>query len=118
MFPSAYLLRKKYPDVARPFTIPGGNRVMLACSGLITFWVVLGSVTAVFPGGLNHAFGIGYSIKDEWGVSGATFFGFTLGTLAVITAVSIAGYFAAGNVRSKTVEVTIAGGSEIEPAMA
>jgi amino acid transporter len=116
VFPSAYILRKKYPDVPRPFKIGGGNGVMLACSGLITFWVILGSITAVFPGVLNHVFGLGYSIKEEWGVSGSTFFGFTLGTLAVIIAVAVAGYIAAGNVRSKTVDIPL--GTEPEPVVA
>lgn len=108
VFPSAYLLRRKYPDAHRPFRIPGGNGVMLLCSGVITFWVLLGSWTAVFPGTLNRLLGLGYSYEDEWGMSSAKFFAFNLGTLAVIVLIAVAGYFAATKVRSKTVKVAIA----------
>jgi glutamate:GABA antiporter len=109
VFPAAYLLRTRYRATPRPFRIPGGDTAMLLGVVLITFWVTLGSWTAVFPGTLNHALGVGYSIKDEWGVSGATFFAFTLGTLALIVAIAFAGYAAAAGVRRRTVPVALDG---------
>lgn len=112
VFPSAYLLRRKFPEAHRPFRIPGGNGVMLLCSGLITFWVLLGSWTAVFPGTLNKLFGLGYDYNEEWGMSAGKFFAFNLGTLAVIVVIAVLGYAAAAKVRSKTVQVAIA---EVDP---
>ena len=81
---------------------------MVASAGLITLWVLLGSWTAVFPGTLNRLFGLGYSFKDEWGVSGSTFTAFTLGTLAVIVVISVIGYLQAGGVRTNEVSVAVA----------
>ena len=108
IFPSAFILRRRYAAAHRPFRIPGGNGVMAAACALITFWVALGSWTAVFPGTINHVIGLDYSIKSEWAVSGVTFFAFTLGTLAVIIGISVLGYVVASGVRSRTVEVPIA----------
>ena len=115
MFPAAYILRRRHPAVRRPFRIPGSDMWLLACVVLTTFWVALGSWTAVFPGTLNRLFGHSYSFKDEWGVTQAKFFVFTLGTLAVLVAISVIGFIVATGVRRKTVEVTI-GGPAAEPA--
>ena len=108
IFPSAYLLRRKYPEVRRPFKLGEGSGLLLACSALITFWVVLGSWTAVFPGTLDELFGLGYSFDENWGVSQGTFMLFTLGTLAVIIAIFLAGFRAAASVRAYTVPVSLA----------
>jgi amino acid transporter len=109
IFPAAYLLRRRYPDVARPFRLgTRGNGLMLGCAGLITLWVLLGSWTSVFPGTLNRLFGLSYSFKDQWGVSGSTFTAFTLGTLAVILIISVLGYLQAGGIRSNEVTVAVA----------
>jgi amino acid transporter len=44
VFPSVYLLRKRYPNVRRPFRVgKTGSGLLLACVALITFWVALGS---------------------------------------------------------------------------
>src|SRR5262249_44589402 len=109
IFPSAYLLRRSYPDVPRPFRLgTRGNGLMIVSAALITFWVLLGSWTSVFPGTLNHVFGLGYSFKDEWGVSGSTFTAFTLGTLVVVVAISVIGYLQAKDVREDEVLVAVA----------
>jgi len=109
IFPAAYLLRRRYPDVPRPFRLgTRGNRLMIACAALITLWVLLGSWTSVFPGTLNRLFGLDYSFKDQWGVSGSTFTAFTLGTLAVIVIVSVIGYLQARSVRTNEVAVAAA----------
>ncbi len=72
IFPSVYLLRSRFPHVHRPFRVPGGKYVLLAASALITFWVVLGSWTAVFPGTIDRLLGDEYSFADNWGVSQAS----------------------------------------------
>ncbi len=107
IFPAAFILRRRHPHINRPFRIPGGNGVMLGCVVLITFWVTLGSWTAVFPGTLNRLFGHSYLFSDEWGVTGTKFTTFTLGTVAVLVLISIVGYVAGSGVRSRTVEVAI-----------
>ena len=108
IFPAAYLLRRKHPNVPRPFRLGrSGDGLMLGASGLITFWVLLGSWTAVFPGTLNNLFGLGYSFTDEWGVSQATFLAFTLGTLLVIMIMATAGYAAGSKLREDEVEVEV-----------
>jgi hypothetical protein len=60
--------------------------------GLTTFWAALGTWVAVFPGTLEGVFGIDYAFTDHWGVSRLRFEVFTLGTLAVLAAIAIAGY--------------------------
>ena len=108
VFPSVYLLRRKYPEVHRPFRLGGtGGGVLLACVAVITFWVTLGSWTAVFPGTLDALFGLDYSFGDSWGVSQLTFELFTIGTLAVIVGIFLIGYRAAAGIRSYTVPVSL-----------
>ena len=109
IFPAAYLLRRRYPDVPRPFRLgTRGNGLMIGCATLITLWVLLGSWTSVFPGTLNRLFGLGYSFNDQWGVSGSTFTAFTLGTLVVIVIISVLGYLQARSVRANVVSVALA----------
>jgi amino acid transporter len=104
IFPAAYLLRRRFPDVPRPFRLgTRGNALMIGSATLITLWVLLGSWTSVFPGTLNRLFGLSYSFQDQWGVSGATFTAFTLGTLVVIVALSVLGYLQARAVRQDVV---------------
>lgn len=118
MFPAAWALRRKYDGVHRPYRIPGkDNRYLIICVLLIEGWIMLGSWTAVFPGSLDRLLGNEYSFKDEWGVSSATFEAFTLGTLAVIVLVSLAGYAAGAKVRKDTVVVPV-GEAEVDAAPA
>ena len=60
---------------------------------LTTFWILLGSWVAVFPDTLERLFGVGYDFKDSWSVSQATFEVLTLGTLVVIVAFGLVGYW-------------------------
>jgi amino acid transporter len=117
IFPSVWLLRRRFPQVHRPFHVPGGSVGLLLCSALITFWVLLGSWTAVFPGTIDRLLGLDYSFADSWGVSQATFEAFTLGTLAVIVVVSILGYAAGARVRATEVPLDL-GPSDPLPAPA
>ena len=50
IFPSLYLLRKRRPDVPRPYRIPGGDRVTLLISGLTFLWAALASLSLLWPG--------------------------------------------------------------------
>jgi amino acid transporter len=50
IFPALYILRRKHPDVPRPFKIPGGDRVALLVSSLTSFWALLATVSLLWPG--------------------------------------------------------------------
>jgi hypothetical protein len=68
---------------------------------LTTGWILLGSWVAVFPDTLERVFKVGYPFKDSWGVSQWEFEGLTLGTLAIIVAVGLIGYWAGRDVRAQ-----------------
>jgi hypothetical protein len=87
-----WALRRRHPDVVRPFRVPGGQPGLVVCTALVFLWVAFGSFVAVFPGVLEGVFGIDYDFTDTWGVSRTTFEVFTLGTPAVVIGVAVAGY--------------------------
>ncbi|HKT57982.1 MAG TPA: APC family permease [Microbacterium sp.] len=92
IFPAIVTLRRKYPDVPRPFRVPGGKAGLWVCTVIIYAWVVLGSWVAVFPGTIEHVLGIDYGFHDIWGVDRGTFELFTVGTLIVIAVLALVGY--------------------------
>ncbi|GAA3645741.1 APC family permease [Nocardioides ginsengisoli] len=100
VIPSAVKLRRMYPEVERPFRVPVSDRVFALLGWLAFAWIILGSWVAVFPGTLEHLFGLDYDFKDIWGVSQGTFEAFTLGTLAVIGALGAIGYVFGRSVRA------------------
>ncbi len=112
IFPAAIKLRYTYGDVERPYRVPGGNTGMWLLGGLITFWVILGSFTSVFPSVLERVFGLDYGpFVDAWGVSFGKFEVLTLGTLAVVVLVGTWGYFAGRKVRQVEIAVPIGEGT-------
>ncbi|WP_251438484.1 APC family permease [Microbacterium sp. USTB-Y] len=92
IFPTVIALRRKHPDVPRPFRVPGGTAGLWICTVVIYAWVVLGSWVAVFPGTLEALFGVDYDFHDVWGVDRLTFEGFTISTLVVIALLALVGY--------------------------
>jgi amino acid transporter len=85
IFPALLTLRRKYPNVKRPFVVPGGNTGAWVSVVLATFWVVAATVFALWPGLFTSQWS-----ADTGGVSRVTFEIYTavvvvvLGTLAVI----------------------------------
>jgi amino acid transporter len=114
IFPSVLRLRYTHGHVPRPYHVPGGTAGMWIASGLIIFWTALGSWVAVFPGTLERVFGIDYDFHATWSVSRGTFEALTLGTLAVIFAIALIGYWTGRGVRRNAVELPIAAGAEQE----
>jgi glutamate:GABA antiporter len=53
IFPSLYLLRRKFPQVERPYGVPGGDRGALWISIVTTFWALLASISLLWPGFLT-----------------------------------------------------------------
>jgi amino acid transporter len=50
IFPALYLLRKKMPDVHRPYRVPGGDTGALIISILCFGWSLLATVALLWPG--------------------------------------------------------------------
>ena len=80
---------------------------MWIVGGLCTAWALLGSWVAVFPDTLERLFGVGYAFKDSWGVTQGEFEELTLGTLAIIVAIALVGYWFGRDVRGQGAEVPI-----------
>jgi glutamate:GABA antiporter len=108
IFPAALKLRYSHGHIVRPYRVMGGLPGMWIASGLITFWVALGSWVAVFPGTLEKLFGLSYDFHGTWGVSRDTFEALSLGTLIVILLIAVVGYATGRGVRQQTADVIIA----------
>jgi glutamate:GABA antiporter len=50
IFPALLTLRRKYPNVKRPFVVPGGNTGAWICVVLAVFWVAAATVFSLWPG--------------------------------------------------------------------
>jgi glutamate:GABA antiporter len=107
IFPAALKLRKSHPHVPRPYVHPWGMAGLWVSTILTTFWIALGVFQAVFPDVLEKVFNVEYGFKGSWGVPRSTFEALTLGTLIVIVAIGIAGYYAGTRVRSDAVDVVL-----------
>src|SRR4051794_1975632 len=107
IFPTALKLRYSHPGVQRPYLHPWGMPGLWISTLLITGWILLGSWVAVFPDTLERVFGVGYDFKDSWGVTQGEFEALTLGTLGVILAVALIGYWFGRGVRAQGVDVPI-----------
>jgi len=110
IIPAAARLRVAFPEVPRPFRVPGGNGVFVAMAALCTAWVALGSWVAIVPGSLERLFGIDYDFVDSWGVSFAQFEALTLGTLGFIVALALVGYWRGAPIRAtRSADATLEG---------
>jgi glutamate:GABA antiporter len=50
IFPALYILRRKFPQVERPYRVPGGDLGALVVTVLTTFWALLATVSLLWPG--------------------------------------------------------------------
>ncbi|MGV9670075.1 APC family permease [Gordonia sp. NPDC003504] len=92
VFPAALRLRFTHPARGRSYAIPGGRVGITVAVALTTFWAALGVWAAVFPGTLENLVGIDYDFLETWGVSRMRFELFTVGTLALLALIAVAGY--------------------------
>jgi len=53
IFPALYLLRRKYPDVHRPYQTPGGLNGSLIISALTFLWALVASINLLWPGAFS-----------------------------------------------------------------
>src|SRR6266849_1458270 len=68
IFPALLTLRRKYPNVRRPFVVPGGAAGMWVCVVLATLWVLFATVFSIWPGLFTSTWSADYA-----GVSRTTF---------------------------------------------
>jgi amino acid transporter len=101
--PAAIRLRTRYPETPRPFRVPVGIFGFRVLGVLCMFWIVLGSWVAIFPGILESLFGLKYDFMSVWGVSQGAFEAFTLGTLLVLLALGLVGYWRGKGIRNHLV---------------
>ena len=107
VFPSVLKLRYSHGHVHRPYRHPWGKAGIWASTILVTFWILLGSWVAIFPDTLEKLFGVGYGFKGSWGVSQGEFELLTLGTLAIVVAFGLLGYWAGRDVRAQTATIEL-----------
>jgi amino acid transporter len=104
IFPTVIKLRYSHPDVERPYRVPGGNAGVWSAGVVATLWILLAAWVAIFPDTIERALGVGYDFVDTWGVTQGRFEVFTLGTLAVVIAFGVVGYFFGRPVRAQDVD--------------
>jgi glutamate:GABA antiporter len=107
IFPAVIKLRYSHPDVPRPYRLPGGKPGVWIAGGICTVFIVLASFIAVFPDVIERALGAGYNFRAVWGISRLRFEVFTLGTLAVIIAFAVVGYWLGRPVREQEADVAL-----------
>lgn len=98
--PAAITLRRKYPDVPRPFRVPGGVAGLWICVVLSEAGVILTGITLLWPGLIEGLLGKPYSIQDSWGVSRLFFEGVTMGTFLVIILIAVT-FWAIGRAQAR-----------------
>ncbi|ASN38002.1 amino acid permease [Arthrobacter sp. 7749] len=99
--PAVVTLRSKYPSIQRPFKVPVSDTGFKLLGGICFVWILVGSWIAVFPGTLEHVFGMEYDFEAIWGLSQGRFESFALGTLGSILVLGIVGYIFGKKVREE-----------------
>jgi glutamate:GABA antiporter len=84
IFPALLTLRRKYPNVPRPYVVPGGTAGAWACVILTMFWVVGATIFSLWPGLLTSTWNADYA-----GVNRTTFETYTLVTVAFLIVVAV-----------------------------
>jgi amino acid transporter len=84
IFPALLTLRRKYPNVPRPFVVPGGNAGAWACVILTMFWVVAATIFSLWPGLLTSTWNGDYA-----NVTRGTFETYTFVTVAILIGIAI-----------------------------
>ena len=117
IYPTAWALRRRAPDVPRPFVVPFGERGIAVCTIMATFFALLGTWVALFPGVLEKLFGLNYDFVGTWGVSRGRFEALTLGTVTVIVLLTVVGlWLGSAERRREAGMVTAREGVRVGPA--
>jgi len=105
--PATISLRRKFPDVHRPFIVPGGQFGLWLSVILAELGIVLTGFTLLWPGLIDKILGQQYSIVDSWGVSRKFFELTTFGSFLVILLIGVV-FWAWGRAETKGAEETVA----------
>jgi len=89
IFPALLILRRKYPNAARPYRVPGGRAGAWAAVIITELFVIVTAITLLWPGAINALFGQSYSIEAGYSVSRPFFEWVTLGSLAGMIALGL-----------------------------
>src|SRR6267143_1727177 len=84
IFPALITLRRKYPDVKRPFVVPGGSAGAWICVVLTMFWVVAATIFSLWPNLFTSAWS-----GNAAGVDRTTVEVYTFVTVAFLVVVAI-----------------------------
>jgi glutamate:GABA antiporter len=119
IFPAVWRLRVTHGHIHRPYRFPGSDAALAWAVGVVTFFMVIGSWVALFPGTLETALGGSYVWKDNWSyITRLDFEVFTLGTLAVFLIVAVIGYALGADTRRQLVTINLESDLLVEPGMA
>jgi len=116
IFPALVVLRRKHPDVPRPYRVPGGMAGAWIAAVITEAFVVITAVTLLWPGAINSWLGQSYSVKASWGVSRIFFESVTLGALGAMVLLGIVFWAIGERNRRRGLVGTIVPGEESEPA--
>src|SRR5690348_12827327 len=105
IFPALITLRRKYPNVRRPFVVPGGTTGAWLCVILTEFWVIGATVFALWPNLFT-----GDWLSDYAGVSRGTFELYTFVTVAILVVIAVV-FWAVGRGHAVHTEPTMAAGT-------
>ena len=105
IFPALLTLRRKYPNVRRPFVVPGGQAGAWIAVILTEFWVIAATITALWPGLGTSAWS-----SDASGVNRTTFEVYTFATVAFLIVVAVV-FWAVGRGHAIHTEPTMASGA-------
>jgi amino acid transporter len=106
--PAVLVLRRRFAERHRPYQVPGGNVGFYVSGAVVYGFLLVGSLATIAPSLLNSWAGIPYSFESSWGVSGARFELFTLGTLGAVILLGVIGYACGGRVRRDLVPLEAA----------
>jgi amino acid transporter len=84
IFPALITLRNKYPNVKRPYMIPGGNLGAWVCVVLAVFWVAAATLFSLWPGLFTSTWN-----GDHAGLSRLNFELATLLTMAALLVLAV-----------------------------
>jgi glutamate:GABA antiporter len=107
IFPAVWKLRVSHAHVHRPYHFPGGDTALKVAVAIVTFFMVIGSWVALFPGTLENWLGGSYVWTDNWSISRTEFETFTLGTLAVFMVVALVGYAMGADTRRASLSLNL-----------
>jgi amino acid transporter len=115
IFPALVALRIKYPNVHRPYRVPGGMAGAWIAAIITEAFVVVTAITVLWPGAINAWFGQSYSVKANWGVSRTFFESVALGAFGAMIAIGILFWVAGERSRRRGLLGTVASSDRGNP---